>query len=154
MVEAIFAAANPAGIAPLTVVFSVTERAGDPLSYLWDFGDGTTSTLRDPEHVYQTTGAHTVILRITDTEAVVTTIRRGYYINVGQLDFDAVPSEGGSPLTVQFTSNNIIPTGFVLLDLVWDFGDDSADSTEENPVHTYTVVGDYNVSLSARLVQL
>jgi len=33
--------------------------------------------------------------------------------------------------------------------LIWDFGDNSATSTEENPVHTYSNIGEFNVTLTA-----
>jgi len=56
------------GFAPATVTFAnesiVPEPAGIP-SYFWNFGDGTSSTLMSPSHIYATAGVYTVKLVIT-----------------------------------------------------------------------------------------
>lgn len=49
------------GTAPVTVQFTDTSTGG-PTSWLWDFGDGTTSITQNPQHTYTTAGAHTVAL--------------------------------------------------------------------------------------------
>ncbi|QQS73062.1 MAG: M4 family metallopeptidase [Flavobacteriales bacterium] len=52
--------ANYSCMAPATVQF--TNGSFNAASYLWDFGDGTTSTLVSPSHTYATTGSYTVSL--------------------------------------------------------------------------------------------
>lgn len=61
-------------------------------------------------------------------------------------DFTATPVSGPAPLTVQFTDlSSNSPTSWQ-----WDFDDDgTVDSTERNPQHTYTIQGNYTVSLLA-----
>lgn len=57
------------GIEPLTVQFSSTgseDPDGDPLTYLWDLGDGTTSTEANPAKTYSETGVYTVKLKVSD----------------------------------------------------------------------------------------
>ncbi len=57
------------GLAPLTVNFSSTGSSdpdNDPLTYLWKFGDGTTSNQANPTKVYQNDGAYTVDLAVSD----------------------------------------------------------------------------------------
>jgi PKD repeat protein len=49
-----------------TVTFSNTST-GTPTSYLWNFGDGQTSTLANPTHTYATSGSYTVTLTVTNT---------------------------------------------------------------------------------------
>jgi PKD repeat protein len=51
-------------IAPVTVSFTDTS-SGDELSYLWNFGDGSTSTQRNPSHTFQA-GVWEVILTVTN----------------------------------------------------------------------------------------
>ena len=46
----------------LLVQFS---NSSSPGSYLWDFGDGSTSTEEDPTHTYSETGTYTVCLELT-----------------------------------------------------------------------------------------
>ncbi|MGC8762981.1 MAG: PKD domain-containing protein [Acidobacteriota bacterium] len=64
------ASANPRqGAPPLTVAFSCSPKGGTaPYSYLWDFGDGGTSTLQAPTHTYGETGAHTWVVTVTDAQ--------------------------------------------------------------------------------------
>ena len=66
------AAANPTfGDSPLEVSFSSAgsqSAGGGPLSYLWDFGDGTTSTAANPSHTYTAPTARTFTARLTVTD--------------------------------------------------------------------------------------
>jgi hypothetical protein len=56
-----FDARNIAGPAPLAVSF-VNRSWEDARSFLWDFGDGTTSSERNPMHAYQVLGIYSVTL--------------------------------------------------------------------------------------------
>jgi glucose/arabinose dehydrogenase len=64
------ASANPtSGPNPLTVAFSSagsSDPEGGALSYLWTFGDGSTSTAANPTKTYTTNGTYTPTLRVTD----------------------------------------------------------------------------------------
>lgn len=64
------------------------------------------------------------------------------------VDFSGVPTSGYVPLTVYFTDATV---GYnVTLDTwAWSFGDTSQNSTQQNPAHTYTTSGLYNVILTA-----
>jgi PKD repeat protein len=77
--------ANPtSGASPLTVVFADTSTSGhDPITYwLWDFGDGDTSTDQHPTHVYIQPGTYTVTLTITDADASEDSHTKVDYIEV------------------------------------------------------------------------
>jgi len=54
-----------AGTAPSNVSF--TNTSTNSISYSWDFGDGTSSTLVNPNHSYTTGGSFSVILTATNT---------------------------------------------------------------------------------------
>ena len=57
------------GVEPLTVHFSSagsSDPDGDPLTYRWDFGDGTTSTSANPTRTYEKPGVFTVRLTVSD----------------------------------------------------------------------------------------
>ncbi|MFI5930269.1 PQQ-dependent sugar dehydrogenase [Micromonospora sp. NPDC051543] len=64
------ASANPtSGANPLTVNFSSagsSDPEGGALSYLWTFGDGTTSTAANPTKTYTTNGTYSPTLKVTD----------------------------------------------------------------------------------------
>lgn len=58
-----FTASPTSGVAPLTVQFTNLSK-GEITSYLWDFGDGSTSSEREPRHTYQNAGSYTVSLTV------------------------------------------------------------------------------------------
>jgi glucose/arabinose dehydrogenase len=66
-------AAPTEGVAPLTVQFSAigsSDADGDPLTLLWDFGDGSpTSSDITPLHTYETPGAYTALLTVSDGQS-------------------------------------------------------------------------------------
>ena len=59
-----FTATPTQGTIPLTVKFT-DKSSGSPKSWYWDFGDGTTSTERNPSHVYSQNGVYSVGLMTT-----------------------------------------------------------------------------------------
>jgi len=61
-----FIASQTSGYAPLVVQF--TDRSsGNPTSWNWDFGDGSTSTHQNPSHVYTVPGIYTVTLIVSSS---------------------------------------------------------------------------------------
>jgi glucose/arabinose dehydrogenase/regulation of enolase protein 1 (concanavalin A-like superfamily) len=59
------------GLAPLAVGFSSagsSDPEGTPLTYSWNFGDGTTSTAQNPQKTYTTNGVYSVVLTVSDGE--------------------------------------------------------------------------------------
>ncbi len=148
-VNASFTVSPPETTLPNTT-FSITNNStGNNLTYLWDFGDGTTSTSANPgTHSYPTFGDYQIKLRIeADLGCVDSTT---VLVRVNPIppivDFAYDPASGCAPLTVQFTnlSQYADPTTYF-----WDFGDGIGTSRNENPVYTYSQPGLYTVSLSA-----
>jgi hypothetical protein len=64
------ASATPtSGLTPLSVNFSSagsSDPDGNPLTYLWTFGDGSTSTTANPAHTFTATGTYTTTLQVSD----------------------------------------------------------------------------------------
>jgi len=72
VLSADFSASVTSGAAPLSVAF--TDRSsGNPTSWIWDFGDGATSTEQNPIHVYTTAGAYAVTLTAANGSGASTT---------------------------------------------------------------------------------
>ena len=69
----------PAGCAPYTVDFQNTGRGNN---YHWDFGDGTTSTLRDPSHTFAQPGLYTITLVADLPSGCSTTDTMSYTLHV------------------------------------------------------------------------
>lgn len=60
-----FTADEPVGPGPRIVTFTDTSTAQSPSAWHWDFGDGATSTLRNPTHTYTADGTYDVRLSVT-----------------------------------------------------------------------------------------
>ncbi len=66
-----FTLAPAGGTMPLTVTFTDISSSAVPItSWFWDFGDGSTSTLQNPVHTFQTAGAYPIHLTVTDENGV------------------------------------------------------------------------------------
>lgn len=77
--------ANPiSGIAPLTVNFTDTSTtpSGTLVAWNWTFGDGGTSSLHNPQHVYQNAGQYSVSLTVTNSFSASATLTKTNYITV------------------------------------------------------------------------
>ncbi len=65
--NASYVASPPVGQAPLPVRFAATASGGSgPYSYRWAFGDGSTSTSQNPEHIFAAGGTYSVTLTVRD----------------------------------------------------------------------------------------
>jgi len=132
------------GTIPLTVSFTDNSN-NTPTSWLWDFGDGSTSDKKDPVHTYTTQGAHSVTLTSANAGGSSTVTRSSYIVAnmiTPTASFTAKPVSGIAPFAVQFTdTSTYYPTSWL-----WDFGDGGISSLQ-NPSHTYTVPGTYTVTL-------
>lgn len=120
----------------------------EPYEYFWQFGDGGSSIEESPSHLYGSTGQYNANVEVTDTfgcsticDVVVDIILPPYVYGGFEMVIDA---QCGST-QVQFTDTSEgNPTSWV-----WDFGDGSTLSTDQNPTHTFTGVGPYTVTLAA-----
>lgn len=142
-----FTSDETSGADSLTVQFTDIST-NTPNSWLWNFGDGGTSTSQNPTHTFTNTGWHTVSLIATndlgnDTET------KSNYIFVGKSNFTATPLSGYPNLTVQFTDTTTFmdPSSATIKTWLWNFGDGTT-STSQNPTHTYTTAGKYTVILT------
>lgn len=77
--EASFRVDKTYGPAPLTVQFE-DRSSGDPVSWLWIFGDGTSDTVQNPQHIYNEEGIYTVKLSVRDADSTVSVETRENYI--------------------------------------------------------------------------
>lgn len=88
-----FTADPTSGSAPLSVQFTDTS-AGGPTSWSWDFGDGGSSTARNPVHTYANEGAYTVTLTVENTHDNDTVTKTAYIIvteeHVSRLEVNSV----------------------------------------------------------------
>jgi PKD repeat protein len=116
------------------------------LTYLWDFGDGATSTLADPAHVYAP-GLYTATLTVTDGEGVSDTATIAIDVNdKPTASATSNVTSGTGPLTVNFSGTAADSDG--TFSFAWDFGDGGTNNSSLSPSHTYTDPGTYSATLT------
>ncbi|MDD3137020.1 MAG: PKD domain-containing protein, partial [Methanoregula sp.] len=153
---AAFTSNTVAGKSPLSVTFT-DQSTGAPTSWLWDFGDGTTSPLQNPTHSFSTTGSstttYTVNLTATNSAGSNTTSKTSFitlYSTAPIISFTASQRTSGViPLTVQFNDTSTLSP----YEWNWSFGDgewfNTTDSALRNASHRYANIGSYTVNLTA-----
>ena len=127
----------------------VDLSTNSPASWVWSFGDGSSSTLQNPVHTYSTAGTYTVTLTATNDGGSSTVTKTDYLVSdkiatIPVASFASSVTSGTAPLTVQFVdSTTNSPTSWI-----WSFGDGNL-STIQNPSHTYMTSDTYTVTLIA-----
>ncbi|HLO72034.1 MAG TPA: PKD domain-containing protein [Flavipsychrobacter sp.] len=140
---------TPSCQVPRTISFTNNSVAGGTgtTTYLWDFGDGNTSTSANPTHTYTAFGNYTVTLLVTNGNSCSKSLIKSNYIKILPKPTASFTATGNnsctSPVTTTFTNTS---TGAISYD--WSFGD-GGTSTATNPTHTYTANGSYTVRLIA-----
>lgn len=130
--------------------FTATANIGEatpPVTYAWDFGDGTTAVGETVSHEYQQAGTYTVTVtasneRSSDSQSMTVTVIQPVPAEI--LTMNATPMNPDTETLVRFTSN---VRGDEPVTYQWDFGD-GATATGQNPTHTFTEPGTYTVRLT------
>jgi len=117
------------------------QSSNQPEEWLWEFGDGNSSTEQNPTHTYAEPGVYTVCLTVSNTGGSTQVCQD---VTVGAAPQAAFSSDVLNDSEVQFTDQSAnLPDEWL-----WDFGDGNT-STEQNPLHTYEEIGNYTVCLTA-----
>ncbi len=131
-----------------------------PMQYLWDFSDGTYSADMVTSHVFDQTGTYHVTLMV-DSAGIpglysyfmydwayvtvhVVTEQTALTVNADGGNLGGYKTMVDEPL--QFYGDAF--GGKAEYNWYWNFGDQTADSTEQNPLHTYTQPGVYTAKLT------
>jgi serine protease len=122
----------------------------DPLTYKWDFGDGSTGAGVSPTHTYTTGGEYTVTLVVNDAKADSTP-----YTTTATIDevneppvADAGPDRTASVgEVVTFDGSGSYDIDDDIDAYHWDFGDGVTDS-DITTTHTYPTAETYTVTLT------
>ncbi len=143
-VRAIFKT-NPSGCVPYTATFVNSSLGG--ISWLWEFGDGQTSTDFEPTHLYASTGSYKVRLIAFDSTTCNKVDTSAYFIITvypnPTASFTWSPNPPIQNVITTFTNLSTGATRYL-----WYFGDGDS-STEVNPVHQYISTNTFHVVLIA-----
>ncbi len=144
-------------VKPPIAKFTVATTCSDPLNRIftdqsigadqwdWDFGDGTTSNIPSPVHMYAASGIYIVNLTVLNFSTGCTyTTTKSVRVIAETVDFSASDTVICRNNTVSF--NSIVSNPANLSFYQWSFGDGTT-ATGQNATHTYTVSGIYDISL-------
>jgi PKD repeat protein len=125
---------------------TATITAGSNVSYVWDFGDGTTGNGRVVTHIYTAPGNYTAI--VTATNAVssdtATTAVNIFIVPIAGLtasNNSPTPLDSATTLTATVTAGSRV-------NFIWNFGDGTT-GTGRVVTHTYTAAGNYTAIVTA-----
>jgi gliding motility-associated-like protein len=144
------------GCVPLNAVFSDTIR--NAKSYIWNFGDGTilATTSYTENHTYNIVGTYLVTLIAIDSTTcnVADTVTHTVIVgnNPASVNFDFSKVGPCTSMSYLFTNLSQAPPGYPFSDtaFLWTFGDggSSTNALGDQPQHSYTAPGPYNVTLT------
>lgn len=126
--------------APATVSLSPSATGSGPITFAWNYGNGTNGTVNSV--TYPSIGTYTVTLTATDANGCKDTVVGATPVSVGSLDASyTAPATGCvfAPIVFNNTSSGV-GSGF------WDFGDGTT-VLAFNASHTYSAPGTYTVKL-------
>ncbi|NPD48291.1 PKD domain-containing protein, partial [Lentimicrobium sp. S6] len=113
----------------------------------WSFGDGNTSSVQNPNHMFATPGDYPVTLTVTDINGCESSLTQ--VVAVSQAPVSTFTFDNISCDSLQFTSTAYEPNGQDLIAWFWDFGDPASGvnntSTAQHPIHRFTDEGVYTV---------
>lgn len=126
--------------------------SGSIVSRLWDFGDGQTSTINNPTHLYGTANTYNVKLTVTNSMGCIKDTTKQIIVlgkPVASFTYSTPNCAGDS---VQFSDLSSTPHGSIQV-WEWDFGDGTPVVTINFPVnpnvnHAFVNGGNYNVKLT------
>lgn len=131
--------------APSTIRFTNSSTGTGSLNYVWDFGDGQTSTEINPAHIYSANGTYTVKLIVRNATGCADSLIKVNTITIGNTNADFnTPAQicAGQPVTI---SNASVPAPGSSR---WTFSDGSS-STALHPVKTFAQAGSFSIKLVA-----
>ncbi|MBL7086720.1 MAG: T9SS type A sorting domain-containing protein [Candidatus Cloacimonetes bacterium] len=133
-IHADFTADITGGESPLIVQFTDLSVPQDSIvSWQWDFGDGDSSDIQNPIHIYQNIGIYTVSLIVTDVNDSTDTETKEDYISVFGITSLSLPEDTtvcpGSSVSIPLTLNNPDEIGIEGIDIVITFDEGVIDAT-------------------------
>ena len=139
------------GCLPLPVQFTDQSTAGSGTisSWKWDFGDGSSASTQNPQHIYNSSGTFAVTLQVKNSFGCSGSVSKSKYINtsnsVKAKFINNIQGTCKPPVSLDFQN---LSTGPSPISYQWDFGDGNT-STQINPSYSYSTAGNYTVTLIA-----
>jgi len=128
---------------------TINQEADSPVTYTWNFGDGSSGSGLTTNHSYSSTGRYSIRFRASneggsDSDTIsVTVVPPPQPASITSINASPNPVDEGE--SVRFSAN---VQGDSPIDREWSFGDGSS-SMSRSPTHTYQEPGQYTARLQA-----
>lgn len=127
----------------------INHSSSNASTYLWDFGDGTTSTDTFPVHTYSQEKNYTIKLTVTDGKGCVNTMVKPGFVSIKNIhvNFTATPTFKTCP---DLISNFQLqaPANMQFQNIMWDFGNgNTSNDNNKTPQGVYTKSDSFDVKL-------
>jgi len=117
-----------------------SSASGDSIvSWIWDFGDGDSSTTPSSTHIFSSDSDFVVTLIVTSSLGCSDTVSYTLTVSTPVAGFTVDAS------TLNFTGTEFTDTSTGANIWQWDFGDGTGTSSAQNPTYTYSQNGSYTV---------
>jgi gliding motility-associated-like protein len=131
------------------VIKFINKSTPNANTYLWDFGDGTTSTDAAPSHIYSEEKNYTITLKVTDGTGCESTLIKPNFVRIKNIhvNFVASPTFKTCP---DLISNFQLqaPASMQFKNITWDFGNgNSSNDNNPTPQGVYTRSDSFDVKL-------
>jgi gliding motility-associated-like protein len=131
------------------VKFKDSSVANTAMSYMWDFGDGTTSTVKNPLHTYAVAGTYDVKLVVTTLDGCTDSITKPAYIRVAKFPVAAIVSQSEACEQAPVTfSPQIASDTSTIIKWLWSFGNGQTSSSKNPPPQLFATAGNYTNTLT------
>ena len=128
-------------------LYGLAVGGTSPYTYYWDLGDGKTSDMQNPTHIYNKAGTYTATLTVTDNVgAIATDTTQITVYEIGELIVN-INADKNSITGLENLFSAKVSGGKTPYTFSWNFGD-GITSTLQNPTHIYEDIGTYMVTLT------
>lgn len=127
---------------PVTINFTNTSEGPETLSYIWDFGNGQTSTEKNPAPVYNAVGSYPVTLIVQSSFGCTDTLRRNNVVTITEIITDFQVPQVCPNTEVQFFDSS---SDFTISN-IWRFADGTTDPSG-SPYKLFPEAGSFPVTL-------
>ncbi len=148
-----YSPASPSTTDTLEFTDQSTDADGQVVAWAWDFGDGATADVQNPQHSYSRSGSYTVTLVVKDDDGnsspmatQVITVKNAAPTAM----FKVSPSDPRVAVSTLFDASGSYDVDGRIVSYAWDFDGDGVfdvDGASSDVEHTFANTGDATVTL-------
>ncbi len=127
----------------------INKSSANATSYLWDFGDGTTSTDTTPVHHYSKEANYTVSLKVTDGFGCEHILVKPNLVRIKNIHVNFTANQTFKTCPDLITDFQLLaPSNLQLKNIMWDFGNgNTSNDNNATPQGVYTRSDSFDVKL-------